>query len=264
MTVKYGQVIDGFNTKAVIVRDEKLYRAPVSGKISYFQNEGERLSSGKAVMKISNNNSNRTIYSRKSGILSYNFDKHEDDINPDKMFKLNLNNLNDIKNNYKSNDENEYVNKGEAIFRIINNTNNFLIINIDKKEADRFWINETVFISNVDDNKLFEAKIIDINRRNEKAKITIELKRFIRDWLSIRKKEVQIVKNIYRGIVVPNSAVFPSKNGYQVAIVSPNNDYKSKNINIIFEGEEKMIIEGIDVGENILINPAEENFNRGS
>ena len=42
-----GEVIDGFWTEALIVRDEKVIRAPSTGRVELLVGEGDRLASGR-------------------------------------------------------------------------------------------------------------------------------------------------------------------------------------------------------------------------
>lgn len=74
------------------------------------------------------------------------------------------------KRNFKQNFNNDYIRKGQALFRIINNNNMYLIIPCDKEEIRRYRLMETVFIEiDEPDNKLVEANIIDIKIEDEQG-----------------------------------------------------------------------------------------------
>lgn len=203
----------------------------------------------------------RIIYSRNSGLLSYNIDGFEDKLVPEKLSEISLKKFDKISQDYKTNREDDYLKKGKPLYRLVDNTTMYLLIKIVKTEAERCWINETVFVSdsNNDDN-LLKAKIKDIIDGEKSSFLVLELKRFIDRWLNLRKKDLQFVKNIYRGIIVPNKAVFPTHNGYKVVTVTPGNDKKLKDIEIVFKGDKNMIVEGLEVGEKIVVNPAEKNY----
>ena len=264
MLVKYGQVIDGFQTEALIVRNEKIYKAPTSGNITFFEKEGERVKSGQAVAKVSNYNKTRTVYSREAGIISYSYDNLENQLNTNSVKELSIKKFNNIKNSFNKRIENKYIKENKSLFRLINNTYMYAVIKTTSEEAERYWINETVFISNNnDDNRLLEATIMDVLNYDNESLLILKLKKFVNDWLNIRKVKVQFVKNIYRGILIPSSSILPTSDGYKVAIVKSNNNYELEKIKIVFKGENHLIIDGLDVGDKILIDPAKENFNTG-
>ncbi len=264
MLVKYGQVIDGFQTEALIVRNEKIYKAPISGNIIFFEKEGDRVKSGQAVAKVSNYNMTRTIYSREAGIISYSFDNLKNGLNTNNVKEISIEKFENIKNSFQKRIENEYIKEDKSLFRLVNNTNMYAVIKTTSEEAERYWINETVFISNKNnDNRLLEATIIDVINYDNKSLLILKLKRFVDDWLNVRKVNVQFVKNIYRGILIPSSSILPTNDGYKVAVVKSNNDYELKKIKIVFKGDNHLIIDGLDVGDKILINPAKENIKTG-
>lgn len=51
-TVTYGNVILGFNTKAYIIKDEMIIKAPFDGRVEKLVKEGERVSKGRAILEI--------------------------------------------------------------------------------------------------------------------------------------------------------------------------------------------------------------------
>ena len=253
---------DSFRSEAVIVRNEKVYKAPISGNITYFANKNHRISGGQLVAKINSNNKNVSIYSRQAGILSYSYDSLENELTPENMKQITPHKFNNIKNDYKKLKNNEYINKGESFFRIVNNSDIYALIKVDKNKAEKFWINETIFIKDdfETDSKLFEAKINKIISSNNKSFLIIEFDKFINEWLNVRKKEIEFIKNIYKGLIIPDSAVLPTSDGYKAVKIDENNNFNLENIEIIFNGEKYMIIEGLELGDEVLINPAKSNF----
>src|SRR5690606_17702058 len=106
------------------------------------------------------------------------------------------NNINDItldkyktyRRNFKQNFNNEYIRKGQALFRIIKNNTMYLVIPCDKEEVSRYRIMETVFIQADELGKgLIEATVIDKKIENEEGFLTIRLNIFLQEWLNTRR-----------------------------------------------------------------------------
>lgn len=262
MIVEYGQLTNSFHTEAIIIRKEKVYKSPVTGKITYSAKNSHRISGGQLVAKIRTDNQSVSIFSREAGILSYSYDKLEDELSPANINEISLKKFNNIENNYKNNKNNNSVNENKPFYRIVNNSDLYALVKIDETKAERFWIKETIFLKDdlKDDSKLIEAKINNIINYGDESFLIVEFKRFIDKWLNTRKKEIELIKNIHEGLIVPNSAILPTSDGYKVVVVDSRNNYNSKNIEIIFSDEQYTIIEGLELGDEILINPAKSNY----
>ena len=262
MIVEYGQLSESFKTESVIIRKENIYRAPQSGKISFFSETGQRIAGNQVVAKINSKDRNIPIYSREAGILSYSYDKLENELTPDNMDEITIKKFNNIDNNYKKKESGDYINKDEPFFRIVNNSDLYSLIQVDKNKAEKYWIEETVFIKDeeLENSDLYQAKIKNIINQGEKSLLILELKRFIDKWLNKRKTNIELIKNIYDGLVVPDTAILPTSDGYKVVLVDSNNNYNLKNIEIKFNGGKYLVIKGLELGDEILINPTNSNY----
>ena len=178
------------------------------------------------------------------------------------MDKISLEKFNNIKNDYKKNKNNEDINKDQLFFRVINNSDIYALIKVDENKAEEFWIKETIFIQNTDDNnnKMLEAKINNIVNLDKHAFLIVEFNKFIKEWLNLRKKEIKVVKNIYEGLIIPQTAVLPTSDGYKVVKIDSNNKFGPKNIEVVFSNNKNMIVKGLQLGDEIVVNPAQSNF----
>jgi len=263
MIVEYGQLAESFHTESVIIRKEKIYKAPMSGKVTFFSDSNQRIAGNQVVAKINSKDRNVTIYSREAGILSFSYDQLEAELSPENMNNISIKKFNNINNNYHNIKEDDYINKGEPFFRIVNNSDLYALIKIDKNKAEKYWIEETVFIRDkeLEKDNLNQAKIKNIVNYGEKSIIILELKRFIDKWLNKRKINIELVKNIYEGLVIPDTAILPTSDGYKVVLVDSSNNYNLKDIEIKFNGDKYLVITGLELGDEILINPTNSNYN---
>jgi len=249
----YGDVIDGFSTKAIIVRNEKTFNARDSGQLEFKQEAGKRIAYGAEVLKING----RNIYSQKPGIISFFSDGLEEHLNPEILDNLTSDNLEDIMQKKNSFSTGSHINKGDFLYRIIDNFQLYLVIQTSREEAERYFINEVVFVEdNNIDSHLIRGTIKKISPVvNGKALIVVSLHRFINKWFERREVEVEFIKNIHRGIVIPQSAVFNQPSGRGILVQNDSGQYNFKQINIEQRVGSTVVVSGIEAGERVVANP---------
>jgi putative membrane fusion protein len=257
-----GEVIDGFWSEALIVRDEKVIEAPITGRVELLVGEGDRLASGKKLVEINSSNQKQKIFNQKAGIVSFAVDGLEKKVNADSMNQINLNNFESLQGNYEHLLSGDKVKKDEALYRIINNFKLYLIVKVPISQADRFRINELIFIEQRNSDKLFEARIINIRPNLEDIFFFIELEQFIPQWTNRRRIELNIIKNIYRGIKIPRKAVFSQPSGQGVLKVSGYNKYEFQEVVILDGNDDQVIVSGLEIGEEIILNPEDFDYGR--
>ncbi len=261
---RYGEVVDGFSTRALIVRDEKVQPALRSGYVNLKFSEGERIGHGKKVLQLKNNDNSYSVYNSYPGIISFATDGLEGYLTPEILTKLSSDDFSRMVRNYKQLVDGDYLSKDQPAFRIINNNQLYLVIKTEIDEVRRYRINEVVFVRDSRLNTdLIEGKIINKTMSEESGLLTVKLNRFIKEWLNLRWIEIEFVKNIYRGVVIPREAIFTQPEGEGVFISFSDSNYEFKNIQIIDGDEDRVVVEGLEVGDKIIANPKSVNYGRG-
>src|SRR6056297_1835319 len=248
--IEYKEVIDGFEAKALLVRDEKAYNAAISGELNIIISEGERASYGENIAFIENEAEIYNIYAQEAGIISFALDGLEKDVKYGKITPELLDNYGQLNREYKQYVSGNMVDKGEKIYKNINNFQQYLLIKVEKERAQKFNKNEVVFVDTQSDNEysdIIQASIkkIYIKMRNNTRCVNIEL-----------------IKNIYRGLTVPRSAVFKTTSGDQVLIYTFDHKIKTREIKIVEETEDWIVIENLEIGDRVLRNPQAFNYGR--
>nr|WP_114474566.1 HlyD family efflux transporter periplasmic adaptor subunit [Halanaerobium sp. DL-01] len=261
ITAAHGEIIDGFETKALIIRDEKNIKSPAAGKVNLSSLEGDRISTGTKVAEISLENGNLSIYNKIPGILSYATDGLESTVIPSNMNKLDLNNIEKYKGNYRHLISGNKIEQGKTLYRIINNFRLFLIVPAEKEEAERFRINEIIFLTEQKKTDLIRGRIIDITEGIDKSFIFVKMDIFVPKWINIRWIDINFIKNIYRGIKIPRSAVFTQPSGQGVLKLSGYNKHVFQEVIVVDGDQENVIVKGLEVGVQVIVNP--EDFNYG-
>ena len=257
-----GEVIDGFWSDVLIVRDEEVIKAPISGKVELLAGEGDRLASGIKLAEIKASNQQQKIFNKKAGLVSFAVDGLENEVNINNLNQIDLSNFEDLNGNYKHLLSGDRVKKDENLYRIINNFKLNLIAEIPESQTDRFRINELIFLEQKNSDKLIEAEIVDIRQNLDSTFFFIEVEQFIPRWINRRRIDLNIIKNIYRGIKIPRRAVFNQPSGRGVLKVSGYNKYEFQEVVIINGNDEYVIVSGLEIGEEVITNPEDFDYGR--
>ncbi|MFW6268465.1 MAG: HlyD family efflux transporter periplasmic adaptor subunit [Bacillota bacterium] len=265
VTVQYGSLKDSFSTKALIVRDEKVIKSPWEGSAYPLQKEGKRITGGQKVTKIVENNGNENIlYSREAGIISYAKDGLEDNLTPESLSKFGVDEFDSISRNYDYLTKGKELKSNSAAYRLINNNNLFLVIKSSTKETKRYNINEKVFIQRKqENNSLIEGKIVrKSSSNNGKSLLIIKLDQFVNNWLSNRWSEIEFIKNIHKGLIIPEQAIIEYNDELWVISKNFQDRDEVKNVDIIFKNNNEAIVNGLNAGDRVIINPDVEKIKK--
>ena len=255
---RHGELIDGFGTEALLIRDETVFKAPVSGNVDFEKYDGERVSHGDRIITIDAFN----VYCQKPGIISFSTDGLEDLLRPENIGLISTERFSDFERDFQQLSRGSYVNEGQTLYRIANNFVLYLMFNTTTKEAERYSENEVVFVKTGNEERLFRGRVKNITTNQEESLLTIKLENFLQEWLDLRWVDIKFIKNIYRGIVIPQSAVFNQPQGRGVLVVDPRGEYYFREIEIKFAVDEKLIVDNVNNGDRIIANPEVVNYGR--
>jgi len=265
VTVNYQEIVSGFETEALVIRNEKVYHSPISGTLNILLDEGERASYGQKIAYIDNEEEIYNIYAKESGIISYAYDGLEDTLRFGNITPNVLNNFNQFERDYHQYVSGNKVKDGDKLYRNINNYFLYLLIKVDSNWENKFNNNEIVFIDHDPDrdySDLIESKIKKIYKQNEESYLLLDLKQYLKRWNNTRWVDIKLIKNIYNGLAVPNSAIFKTPSGTKILLYTFDHKIKSKNIEVIDSTDKWSIVNNLEVGDEVVVNPEKVNYGR--
>lgn len=254
----YGEIVDGFKTEALLLRRERVFPAPVSGRVDFKVSEGERVSKGQEVVSVDEDK----VYSRMAGIISFAEDGLEGVLHPQNIGQITLEIYDEIQRDFNQLSRGSRINEGEMLYRIIDNNQLYLVIPVKAEEGNRYRQGETVFVEHQFSEEMIEARVENILVKNNDALLTIRLNRFVDEWLNLRRVEVSFIKNIHRGIVIPQEAVFKQPDGQGLLVMSQGSDYSFREIEIVNQVDDKLIVDNLEIGDKIIVNPEVVDYGR--
>ncbi|MFW6381340.1 MAG: HlyD family efflux transporter periplasmic adaptor subunit [Bacillota bacterium] len=260
---KYGELVDGFETGGLVIRKEKVVKAPVSGEVSLVQDEGERVAHGSKIMEIDNATTSITLYNSQPGVISFATDGLEG-LTPDRIQEISLQEYRKFSRDYQQLLDGEEIEAGQPAFRIVDNFQLYVLLEVQQSAGDRFTRGETVFVRPLNfDRGLIKGQVISLDYYADSALVGVKLNGFVDEWLSQRRVEVELIKDIYRGTIIPRQAIFTDSRGSGVLVYTLEGNYKFTEIEIEDKTEEMAVVSGIDSGERVVLNPGDFEYGRG-
>ncbi|MFW6238056.1 MAG: HlyD family efflux transporter periplasmic adaptor subunit [Halanaerobiales bacterium] len=261
--VRHGEFYDSFSTRALIVRSEKAISSPVEGELKLLREEGERVHNGEKIVSLSARGEEMYVFNHRPGLISFNIDGLEE-LSPEQINELTPEKIKNLERNFRQRVDGDFIGAGQPLFRIVNTDSFFIVIETSCQEAERYEINEDVFLESDDLQNRVEGKIANKSfySDSEKALLIVELKRFVDRWLSSRWARVEFVKNIHSGFVIPREAVFHQPEGRGVLIRETHGNFTFKPVTILQENQEEALVEGVEIGDTVIANPESVDYGR--
>lgn len=195
--------------------------AGVGGEDNTEQNL-EQMKKEKESIEAKINQSNRDIYSNMSGIYTTSLDGLEGEIKPSDLNGYTVSDFKALKAPKDSIMGNRTVEKGDAVCKVVDNHEWYVVCVINKEERSRIEVGESVGlrVSELPGADV-EAKIDYISEEGEGAEeylAVIKCERYLEGVFNIRKSKIELILESYYGYEVPVYAIHArdGKNGVMV------------------------------------------------
>lgn len=189
----------------------------------------------------------KIITSPMSGIVTFNIDGYEELLNPLKMESINEEFINKVENkDLKPLGSGQKVESDTPVLKVVDNFNWFVAFVINDVNKD-FKINEVVKIKLENSSEEIDGRVFSIKDINStKRIIIIKLDKYIKDFYSIRKANLEIIKDYYVGLKVPKTAVIQKDGQYGVYLYKSGGKEVFKPVIVKGMDDKFAIIENVD------------------
>lgn len=197
------------------------------------------------ISNISENNIN--IYSKSSGIISYQIDNTENIYNVDRLDRYNSNDYNILeirKENLKEN----IIGYGDPIIKIVNNFKWYIMFNIETKEniEDKYL---NIRLNKID--RIVVGEVYKNIQDDGKRFLIVKLDRYFNEFLEDRYTDIEVILDKYEGIKIKKSSIIEKDNLEGVYVVGASKIVRFYPIKPLGIGDEYIII---DEGSSHTIN----------
>lgn len=200
--VEYGSLKVAKEESCYIVRQEKLIYALEEGRLQYYAEEGELLRKGAKVAEMM---SPQTAYTAdRNGLVSYYSDGLEDYFTPEKLYSLDKKEVESL-NLVLSELKREVVEKGDPIFKLVDNGTWYGVIWAAKESSIRYEKGKTVHLVLPLDT--VKGSINDIVDTGDGWLVILEFSRYYEDMPKLRKIQAQVITSDLEGLIIENKNI---------------------------------------------------------
>lgn len=246
------------STTAVLIKGETVVKTPLTGKIDYIADKGQRLRIGTAIARVTGEGNSVTVYSPKAGLFCTEVDGLEGVLNPANKNLLDLSIVEQLAFGNKTGLNNEIIQKGVPFAKLVDNLNPLLLFvflegeNLgtveNLAEYDKlgiYWENERM-----------TGTIIETRSRDDSCELLIEVSSYPEQILHYRQVEITFVVQEIKGFCVPQKALVFDNNRAGIFIVEKQ-FIKWEPVKIKGYLDESVILEGdaLNYNTQYVVNP---------
>lgn len=260
--VSYGELVVSSESSGLVIREEKVFNSSDRGEIELHKSEGERVRYGEKILTITSEQENIPVFAEETGVVSFAVDGLEDTLHPDKIQENDIKELISSESNYTHLVSGHETEENAPLYRIVDNRRIYLLLVISPEWSERLREEEIVFIQPQGTDKQFEASIINKFREREEFYTLVKIESFPDRWLNKREVDITMIKDIHRGILIPRKAVFNTPQGRGVLTLTETENYQFTEITVEAVDDDHVIAAGLEMGDQIVINPQQINYGR--
>ncbi|MEW6623159.1 MAG: HlyD family efflux transporter periplasmic adaptor subunit [Bacillota bacterium] len=253
-----------FPVEIVFIREERAVKAPIKGYVVRQDiNDGERVRVGQTVATINaksidGQSHHFSVVSEWAGTLSFAVDGFEETFNGKGIRDFNLAEIKKL-NFERSKSEGELVEKGEALFKIIDSFRDVnFIMYFPHKHLLANVIDPQLLLEGplliFSEEKHYGVQVTDINYAGEDVYCFGKILEAPEDFFNVRKGKYMLMVREYEGYLVDNSALTMLDDVpgvyYQVS-----NNYEWTPVEIIYQNSNKTLIRFDKEKHPVVINP---------
>jgi putative membrane fusion protein len=239
--VSYGELKSEDETKALIVRSEKIVYAQDSGAVSYYAPESEKTRKDSKILDIYPVGKRGVgYYCSQTAFISYYVDGYEETYFPDMISTLTPEQLEGVTINPKSVVK-DVVSEYEPLYKMLLDDVWYMVFPIPEDRISLYKAGASVTVEFADGE--VDATIDKIIGSGGTYLVSVYTKKYYVNFNKIRVADVKVITQDYEGLIVPNSAIAYDENGKPgVYVENINNEFNFRRINIIIEGAEESLV----------------------
>ena len=237
---EYGTLEVKEEADCVFVRNENIYKASHEGTVERKADSGDLLRSGSVVATLGG----AEITNENRGIVSYRYDGYEDRLNPESMSELKKSFISEyheakasVKDAVSGNAQ-----SGDVVFKIIDNSNWYLICWMNEDKASIFETGRNVSVR-IDENNELPMTVKSISKQGEDRQIIFSCNRTYKDFDMYRIKKCEIIASSYSGIILNSDSIVEKDGVKGVYVVDKFDNENFVPVNVLSSQGGKTVVE---------------------
>ncbi len=189
-------------------------------------------------------------YNGNAGIMTRTIDGFEEEYSSASVAEYKISDLKTLEAKDKIIKDNDEMNVGDPIFKIIEGQRWFVMANIQGDELSELKKGQAMSIMVNDNKQKIEGKILKLEKSKKGTFLIVELDKHLHDFYKEKEIDLKVVKDTYSGFKVPRNAVIEKDDVKGVFIRAISGEVKFRSINVLKEMEDLIIIEAAEPNED--------------
>ncbi len=242
---EYGTLEIGEEVSAVFVRSEKVYTADEPGDVERVVSEGRLMRRNSRIANVNGIG----YYSQERGTVSYFYDNLESKLTPDNMKSITESYMDKID---KSNSDGEdysvrdcaegSVQAGDKIFKIVDNSQWYLVCWVDKDRTDLYKEGGAVAIA-FDDGERVQMTVEQVNSQEERTQLILSCNRYYQFYDKYRTADCKLIRSSRTGIILEADSIVEEDGQDGVYVVNKLGKTNFVPVKILSTDGEKTVVE---------------------
>lgn len=213
---EYGTLETTVETDYLVVREERLYVSDNEGNVTRFSDEGSLKRSGSRIVQVGG----MAYNSQERGIVSYCYDGMEGDFPIDKLNEIKPSAL-VLKDSDKEEEKkgvlrscaSKSAQKGNPIFKIVDNKEWYLICWLSKEDLSDVELNQKLLVE-FNDKERVKMVVRSLEEKGKNRQVILACNRYYEKFDSLRIGKCNIIKNSKDGIILESDSIV-KKDGHK-------------------------------------------------
>lgn len=245
------------SVSGVLVRDEYVVAAPVSGVIRWNMTEGNRVAVGTGVASIHTENGGvHLLKSPVPGVLVYKLDGLEGELQPNALATIEMSQLRkrSVKEHIIA--DGKDVSQGTMLYKIVNNYDWHFVAELtlrDFQSLDERKNSRLRFTFSPEEEIVATWKVV--GEGEDTVTLAFTLKEDVEGCFSRRFAEAEIIVSRFTGLVLPSSALVLRGEEAGVYVIDKS-VVRYLPVNVVETAGEQVVVEGVRTGFTVVTNPS--------
>ena len=227
------------DANCLFVRDEAVYKAQNAGTVKRVIGQGRLMRSGSKIVTLAGTG----YYTESRGVVSYFYDGMENSLTPDSIENITQTRLEKTQTDeFKVNDCKKDASAGDAIFKIVDNKEWYLLAWLDADKADGFEEGHNVTVDFKDGTRL-KMKLKALTDEGSKKKIVLSCNRYYEFFDKYRAKNCRLIRSSRSGILLETSSIAEEDGTKGVYVKDKFGNYNFTPISVLAQDGEVTVVE---------------------
>ncbi len=262
--VRAGVIENSQKLTGYLLRDEIIISAPVTGKITWKVQPGERVSKDKELFRVETATGSGldtlktvTVTAPKAGVVAYVLDGMEQFFQPNMLQELDINKIEQLTPQYTDNSNLNMLKKGDKFCKIVNNLEGIQLylefpISLFKEPLQK---GRQLRLKFPQLSKEIYASIIDLKGVGDTAQVLVNIPDMWYSLINTRTIDVELIVDRQEGILVPKKSLVQKETG-EIGVFWLRKGFVFwQDIEVIAEKGDKVVIKGLEPLTEIILTP---------